>query len=160
MRLYVNGALAADVAQDAPVRTTNLPLLLGQMLPGQADYNFPGTLDDVRVYNVALTAAEVSDLYATAGEDGPGAEVGLGQPFPNPARARVTVPLTLGREGAVTVTVVDALGRTVAVLHDGALPAGAHTLTWDAAGTLASGVYVVRLDGDAGSSSRRVLVVR
>jgi hypothetical protein len=160
MRLYVNGALAADVAQDGPIRTTGLPLLLGQMLPNDTGYNFPGTLDDVRVYNVALTAAEVSDLYATAGDDGPGGDVGLGQPFPNPARGRVTVPLTLGREGAVTVTVIDALGRAVAVLHDGPLPAGAHTLTWDAARTLASGVYVVRLDGAAGASSRRVLVVR
>ena len=168
MRLYINGALAADVAQTGAIRSTDLPLLLGQMLPGQADYNFPGTLDDVRVYNVALTAAEVGGLYQTAAEGGPGAAAGLGQPFPNPARGTVTVPLALAREARVTVTVVDALGRTVATLHDGVLAAGAHTLAWDAGRALAAGVYVVRLAGDPGSSpaqalgvaARRVLVVR
>ena len=160
MRLYVDGALAADVAQDGPIRSTDLPLLVGQMLPGQTAYNFPGTVDDVRVYNVALTAAEVAGLYATAGEDGPAAAAGLGQPFPNPARGRVTVPLRLAREARATVTVVDALGRTVASLHDGALAAGAHTLVWEPAGALAAGVYVVRLSGDAGTDARRVLVVR
>ncbi len=83
------------------IRTTDLPLLVGQRLPADAGYNFPGTLDDVRVYSVALTAQQVSELYTgtVAGEDGPSAALGLGQPFPNPARARVTVPLTLGPRG-------------------------------------------------------------
>ena len=162
MRLYVNGALASDVAQNGLIRTTELPLLLGQMLPGQSEYNFPGTLDDVRVYNVALSEAEVTALYTgtVSNEGGSEAELGLGQPFPNPARGRITVPLTLVREAVVTVTVVDALGRSVATLHDGPLSAGSHTLAWDASAALASGVYVVRLSGDAGVSARRVLVVR
>ncbi|HEX9951331.1 MAG TPA: LamG-like jellyroll fold domain-containing protein [Rubricoccaceae bacterium] len=160
MRLYVNGVLASDVAQTGAIRSTDLPLLIGQMLPSDAGYNFPGTIDDVRVYNVALTAAEVGGLYQTATEGTPGAAAGLGQPFPNPARGAVTVPLALDREARVTVTVVDALGRTVATLHDGVLPAGAHTLSWDAGRDLAAGVYVVRLAGDAGVAARRVLVVR
>ncbi|HEX8298817.1 MAG TPA: LamG-like jellyroll fold domain-containing protein, partial [Rubricoccaceae bacterium] len=160
MRLYVNGALASDVAQEGAIRTTDLPLLIGQMLPSDAAYNFPGTIDDVRVYNVALTAAEVGGLYQTAAEDGPDAALGLGQPFPNPARGAVTVPLALAREARVTVTVVDALGRTIATLHDGVLAAGAHTLAWGAGRDLAAGVYVVRLSGDAGVAARRVLIVR
>ena len=114
------------------------------------------------MYNVALSAAEVTALYTgtVSGEDGPDAAPGLGQPFPNPARGRITVPLTLTRDAAVTVTVVDALGRTIATLHDGPLSAGSHTLAWDASAALASGVYVVRLSGDAGASARRVLIVR
>ena len=161
MRLYVDGAPAADVAQSGPVRSTDLPLLIGQMLPGNTDYNFAGTIDDVRVYNTALSAAEVQALYSgvVANEGGPDEAFGLGTPFPNPARGRVTVPLRLDRSGDVTVRVVDALGRQVAVLHDGPLPAGPTVLTWNAE-ALAAGVYVVRLSGDDGSEARRVLVVR
>ena len=161
MRLYVDGAPVADVAQDGPVRSTDLPLLVGQMLPGQADFNFGGTIDDVRVYNRALSAPEVLALYggATAGEDGPDGDRQLGTPFPNPSRGPVTVPLTLRRAQAARVTVVDALGRTVAVLHDGPLAAGAHALPWSA-GALAAGVYSVRLDADGGTASRRFLIVR
>ena len=162
MRLYVDGAQVADAAQEGAIRSTDLPLLIGQMLPGQADYNFAGTVDDVRVYNRALDAGEVLALSGggTGGQAGPGEGGGLGLPFPNPARGAVTVPLALAEPQAVRVTVVDPLGRTVAVLHDGPLAAGPHTLRWDGGAGLAAGVYLVRLDGAAGGATRRVLVTR
>lgn len=161
LRLYVDGAMVSERAHTGAMPATDLPLLLGQMLPGQSEYNFPGVLDDVRLYNRALTAAEVEELFTgiVAGEDAPDGAIGLGLPFPNPAAIPVTVPLALARGGTVRVTVVDALGRTVATLHDGPLAAGAHALAWDAT-AMAAGVYVVRLHGDAGEATRRVLVVR
>jgi hypothetical protein len=45
----------------------------------------------------------------------------------------------------VGLAVFDLLGREVAVLHRGALPAGRHTFAWDATG-VPSGVYFVRLE--------------
>ena len=162
MRIYVDGVLAGDAAQDGAVRTTDLPLLIGQMLPGQPDFNFPGTIDDVRVYNVALTADQVQALFGggTAEEEGPRVSGWLGLPFPNPARGRVSIPLALDQPADVRVSVVDALGRTVVVLHDGPLPAGDRMLSWDSAGAVAAGVYLVRLDHDGGTDTRRVLVTR
>ncbi len=71
------------------------------------------------------------------------AAAGLAQPYPNPARGSVRVPFTLAHAGAVTLDVFDALGRQVARLENGLLPAGAHTRAWSCAG--ASGLYVVRL---------------
>lgn len=162
MRLYVDGDEVASTAHQGAMPAVSIPLLLGQMLPGQADFNFPGILDDVKVFNRALSAADVEALYTgiVDDEDGPLAGEGLGLPFPNPAPAApVSVPLALARAGHVEVSVVDALGRTVAVLHDGELAAGAHVVRWDAR-RAAAGVYVVRLRGDAGSAARRVLVVR
>ncbi len=161
MRLYVDGALAAEQAHTGAMPDTDLPLLLGQMLPGQADYNVPGVLDDVRLYNRALTAAEVEALFSgvVAGEGTPDGADALGLPFPNPAQSLVTVPFVLARGASVRVTVVDALGRTVATLHDGPLGAGAHALAWDAR-TAAAGAYVVRLSDGADEQTRRVLVVR
>ena len=64
--LYVDGTkrvLACTTDPKFPCnvsRTVGLPLSLG----GQNDYFFHGRLDDVRVYNRALTAAEVAALYA------------------------------------------------------------------------------------------------
>ena len=159
--LYVDGMQVSERPHTGAILPTTIPLLLGQMLPNQSEYNFPGVLDDVRVYNRALTSAEVEDLYAgtVANEEAADGASGLGLPFPNPAPSRVTVPLALARSGDVLVTVVDALGRIVATLHDGPLASGVHAMQWDA-GAVAAGVYVVRLSGDAGTASRRVLVVR
>lgn len=57
------------------------------------------------------------------------------------------------------MTVVDALGRTVAVLYDGPLAAGETTLRLDAA-RLPAGVYAVVVQAGAQRPMTRVTVVR
>jgi hypothetical protein len=70
----------------------------------------------------------------------------------------VTVAVeTSGSEARVEV--IDVLGRTVAVLADGALPAGRHEVDF-ATGALPSGVYFVRLTTDEAMQTRKLTVVR
>ena len=100
-----------------------------------------------------------SDL-ATAGESGAlPAALELGRPFPNPGRGAVTVPLSVPTAQRVSVEVVDALGRRVAVLHDGEMAAGTTVLRLDAA-SLAPGIYIVRAATSSGVASQRLTVVR
>ena len=79
------------------------------------------------------------------------------QPFGHQA----TLEATLAEAGSARVTLHDALGRQIAVLHDGALAAGVPLqLTVDGRG-LAAGVYLVRLDaGAAGASVARLVRAR
>ena len=160
MVLYQDGAEVASTPQTGRIRTVDLPLLIGQMLPDQTGFNFPGTIDEVQVYNRALSAAEIGDLFKVGTDDGdrPGpGELAIGAPYPNPAVGRVRATLHVPRSGPVTVDVLDAIGRVVTVVHDGPLAAGAHALTWDADG--APGVYVLRARaGDASSTQRFVLL--
>jgi hypothetical protein len=90
---------------------------------------------------------------------GPGAAFALSAPTPNPAHGAAHLTLRLDRAQPVTVAVYDALGRTVATLHEGALSAGTHPLTVDA-GALAPGLYVVRAAGDGGATTTRLVVAR
>ena len=57
MRLYVNGVQVASQAQTGAIATSTNPLQIG----GDSIYGqyFAGTIDEVRVYNVALTAAQI-----------------------------------------------------------------------------------------------------
>lgn len=73
-------------------------------------------------------------------------ELSLVAPRPNPSRG-----------GAVRVSVVDVLGREVAVLASGELAAGAHAVRVP---SLASGTYVVRLAGEDAVRTERFTVVR
>lgn len=75
---------------------------------------------------------------------------------PNPFQGTTAVTLTLGEASTVRVSVVDALGRRVAVLHDGPLGVGAQTFRLDGR-PLAPGVYVIRAEGAAGAASVRVV---
>ena len=81
--------------------------------------------------------------------------------YPNPFGARTaTLTLAVRESQAVTVTLYDALGRAVAMLHDGWIEAGAaFPMEIDAAG-LANGLYIVRAAGTDFATTRRVTVVK
>ena len=65
LALYVNGApVATNVPGAVPATGSGNPLNLGNEF-GQSVF-FNGTLDDARVYNVALSAAQVAALYNSA----------------------------------------------------------------------------------------------
>ena len=77
---------------------------------------------------------------------------------PNPAAGAARLTVTPEASGALRVDVADALGRTVAVLFDGAA-AGGSALELRMP-VLAPGVYSARISGDAGVRAERFTVVR
>jgi hypothetical protein len=138
---------------------TEIPMTLRLRLrPGQAHGG-----------EVALAEAEF------AGRDGVALEVDTGQPSlplggftgialspasPNPFRDEVRFAVLLSAPGDLEVTVYDATGRQVAVLHRGAAPAGAFEVRWQGRrddGSLAgSGVYLLRAAGLGTVATRKV----
>ena len=97
---------------------------------------------------------------SVASGDGARAEAAaLSAPFPNPARTGAALTLTLADAADATAEVFDVLGRRVAVLVEGPLAAGTHTLRLDAR-ALAPGAYVVRATAGGFAATRRVTVVR
>jgi hypothetical protein len=64
LRLYVNGALVASTAHTGAIASSTNPLQIG----GDSIYGqyFAGLIDEVRVYNTALTAAQIQSDQATA----------------------------------------------------------------------------------------------
>ena len=61
LRLYVNGALAASAAAQGPVASGSGPAFIGRL--GQNLYPFQGSLDEVAVFPVALSADRVRNHY-------------------------------------------------------------------------------------------------
>ncbi len=101
-------------------------------------------------------ARVTTDGRPTAGEDSAAPGAFALAAAPNPFQSTSAVTLTLDEAGAARVSVYDALGRRVAVLHDGALSSGPHAFRLDGGG-LAPGVYVVRAEGARGAASVRVV---
>ena len=81
----------------------------------------------------------------------------LHQNYPNPFNPKTTIRIDIDRERQVTVTISDVLGRTVARLYDDVLPAGSHSLIWDA-GESPSGVYFYSVRSDGKIYVRKLLV--
>lgn len=127
------------------------------------DRDGDGVLDITAIDEVGDRIYFVERLVSPSTEPGADAPVRIALASPNPGTGAVQVRLSgeAGRDARVTV--VDALGRTVATLYDGPVGATTRTLTWEA--DVAPGVYSVRLQatGDssgAGGASGLVRVTR
>jgi hypothetical protein len=62
MRLYVNGELVAD-GEDASELPAGLRLLIGRLYPSQSARPFIGQLDELALYNRALSPEEITHHY-------------------------------------------------------------------------------------------------
>ncbi|MGB7220840.1 MAG: LamG-like jellyroll fold domain-containing protein, partial [Vicinamibacterales bacterium] len=70
VRLYVNGAQVASQPQTTPLTTSTGSLQIGGS--GYGEY-FDGWIDELRIYNVALTAAQIqTDMNTAIGGGAPG----------------------------------------------------------------------------------------
>lgn len=84
----------------------------------------------------------------------------LSAAFPNPFNPATQVTLELQTDQHVRLAVYDLLGRTVALLHDGLLAArDRHSFTFEA-GSLPSGVYLLKATGEAFSATRQVVLLK
>jgi len=79
--------------------------------------------------------------------------------FPNPFNARATITFTLPRSGHATLEIFDIQGRRVTTLSDAHLPAGTHRVNFDS-GSLATGVYLARLQMGEQAVMQKILLVK
>lgn len=84
--------------------------------------------------------------------------------FPNPAGVQTEIRLALDQLLHVDLEVLDLMGTRVARLHEGELPAGAHSIRWDlgvsGGSPLANGIYFVQMTTPLGRKTLRLVVMR
>jgi uncharacterized protein (TIGR02145 family) len=86
-------------------------------------------------------------------------KVNLSQNYPNPFNPTTSFRYQLPEIGHVTITVHDLLGRLVAVLQDGIVQAGTHTINFDAS-YLSSGVYIYQLKTEDVILTRKFILLK
>ncbi len=94
-------------------------------------------VDGARIHSRAAVETSNEDSYA------------LLENYPNPFNPSTTITYRLAEESHVRLSVFNTLGQQVAVLVDAALPAGTHTVIWNATGDegmmLPTGRYIYRM---------------
>ena len=81
------------------------------------------------------------------------------QNYPNPFNPSTTITFALKKATKVELRVYDLMGREVATLVNQKLPAGKHSVTFDAS-NLPSGTYFYRLKVDGRVLSRKMMLVK
>lgn len=103
---------------------------------------------------VITTSAEI-----TPNEEELPRDVRLAQNYPNPFNPSTTIAYELPQQADVRLQVFDMAGRQVAELVNGQVQAGRHNVQFDAS-SLASGVYMYRLQADSKMLTRKLTVIK
>lgn len=134
----LDGTLYTDSFQLAPSMTSTL----------SGDIR----IDDYR-FTTILSETSVEEPNESADR------IALSGAYPNPFNPNTVVHFTLDAGRQTTLRVYDVLGREVANLVDGVMPAGTHRVTFDGR-NLASGVYIIRLTADGEVRTGRMLLLK
>lgn len=86
-------------------------------------------------------------------------EFALIQNYPNPFNASTTIKFELPRGAEVDLSIYNLLGQRVAVVFEGAKPAGYHSITWNS-GDMPSGVYFARLESETESRNIKMVLLK
>ncbi|MDP3444715.1 MAG: T9SS type A sorting domain-containing protein, partial [Ignavibacteria bacterium] len=111
-------------------------------------------LDDISVTKFVSTSVE-EEIIPT--------EFSLNQNYPNPFNPSTTINFSLPKSSFVQLRVYDHLGREVSSLINNELPAGMHSVSWNAAEnlrSLASGIYFVQLRADSFVKSIKAVLMK
>jgi hypothetical protein len=140
-------------------------IYIGRYHTGNPGYSFKGGLDEIRIYNRALSTSEVNDLYnqVTSVENDAGknkipSEFDLLQNYPNPFNPITTIKYSVPQSTKVVIKVFDVLGNKIETLVNEEKPVGTYELTWYAE-NLPSGIYFYRLQaGDFIETKKMVFI--
>jgi hypothetical protein len=164
--LYLNGVKICDM-EDITERdiSSSLPLIIGN----NHNHNnvFPGKIDDVRLYNYALNADQVKELFdsydiTTGIDDESGAKsltYKLMQNYPNPFNPQTNIQFQIPKDGHVTISVYNTLGQRVETLFDENIRSGMHNVTFDAA-KFTSGIYFYKIKARDFTKVRKMMLLK
>lgn len=178
LRVYKNGQLADSMAAPYPGTLDN-PFTPYQIGNSKFDPNrhFDGDIDEVAVFNRALTHAEIQSAYEAGLNGSPILSVKNSQRihgfqlypnFPNPFNPTTTlrfeIPPSINLPARVELLIFNSRGQHVKTLHHGSLLPGLYELNWDGdtdgSEPAASGVYYAVLKIGNLMQTRKLLLVK
>jgi hypothetical protein len=164
MEIYLNGEVSSSKAMAGDLLPTSIDLLIGQMLPGEMQYMFKGGIDDLKIFNRALSSIEVKNYY----QFGTGVERKLDQieleslalsPYPNPFNNQIAIPLPGTK--ILSIKIYNSTGQEIRDLSD---KAGQKKITWDGMQTFglpaSSGLYFIMIKTTNHQTVQKVMYLR
>lgn len=123
------------------------------------DISSDGEFFWANLVNTIRARFELNVIVDVEDDDALPQAITLEQNYPNPFNPTTRIRFSLPDSRQVHLRVFDMLGRQIATLADGTLPAGQHEVDFDA-GNLSSGLYLYRLDAGATSHTRTMMLVK
>jgi len=171
---YVNNEYVGFTLLNGPISYDNKPLEIGRDVPGTTEY-FYGKLDDIKIFNRALSYQEVINLYEYGTTDVKDetshiipSGFSLEQNYPNPfnpsTKIRYSIPDVGSGLAQTVLKVYDVLGNEVAALVNEEKPAGVYEVEFNVAQVsrpeLASGIYFYQLRAGSFVETKKMMILK
>jgi hypothetical protein len=168
--IYINGELDAFSSFSGSIRTTSKDLMFGQVLPGNTQYNFKGILDDIRIYNYALSYGSIQSLndFITDVEEEQEIKLpnnfGLTQNYPNPFNGQTNIEFQLSNQSSVKLEIFNILGQRIKSLMNEEKSPGYYSISWDGKNDFGelvnSGIYFIKISADKFSDIKKMTLLK
>ena len=164
VKTYVDGEFIGEGTLAGPIFYDNQPLEIGRDVPGATEI-FHGKIDDIRIYNRALTPEEIDSLYnhIPTSIDNPTNLISksfqLYQNYPNPFNPVTTIRYSLPRASKVKIDVLNIIGQRIVTLEEGRKTAGYHSVDFDGS-LLASGIYLYKIQAENFISMKKMVLLK
>ena len=129
-----------------------------------------GNIDDTKLYNVALDAYQVNNLFGefaafkTSPVDDAVSSINEMNIYPNPFNSSTSLDFSLDVDQHVNIVVYDLHGTQVTILKDDFMLKGRHSLRWNGedkySQILPPGMYIVKIIGDNNSDQKTIVKMR
>nr|WP_314492523.1 LamG-like jellyroll fold domain-containing protein [uncultured Chryseobacterium sp.] len=165
MRIYTNGILSAEGDETAVTGIGEASdLIIGNIgeLEFSANTNTPapykGAFDELKLYNYALSAAEISALYnqAVLGNAEFSISKNVGTVYPNPVKDQIFIKLPDYKKSNLTATIIDLTGKVI--VKEKVNADGNGIFNVNIAGKKVSGNYILNVSGDDLNSNFKIMV--
>ena len=101
-----------------------------------------------------------SFLPVPTAESKPDSEALLSHAYPNPFRSNTSFDLTVQKSQTVKIEVFNMLGRRMRLIYQGPVQAGETRVFAFEAGSLPSGIYLIRVTGEHFAATRQVTLLQ
>lgn len=163
--IYINGDLDAFSSWSGTIQSSPVALTIGQDVPGDNNYNFNGWLDDIRIYDYALSMAEIQNLYTlytsvhNQNNSPLPKEYSLSQNYPNPFNPTTRFRFSIAGVCFVTLKIYDVLGREIATLVNEKKSSGVYEIEFDGK-NLSGGIYFYKLTAGSFEETKKFVLLK
>ena len=173
--LYLDGVWNSETEDATGAVTVDRGWAIGARAPDSTgifptERHFEGFIDDVRIYDVALTDVEAAALYEQSLTDVESQSTtiptnfALSQNYPNPFNPHTRIDYQVPQTANVNISVYNIVGQLVATLVDEVKSPGQYSVGWNATDQkglhVSSGIYLVRMVSDNYSAARKLVLLK
>jgi hypothetical protein len=170
IEIYINGNLDALSTFSGSIKQTTINFMIAQVLPSNSQYNFKGILDDIRIYDYALSHSEIRSLYDIVSfvndesENNIPDQTILFQNYPNPFNSQTVITFQIKTAAKVKLEIYNLLGNKIQTLVDEDKGAGYYSESWDGNDEnglqVSTGIYFYRLRANNYTQTKKLLIIK